>query len=176
MNIEQLKHELADYAKDIKLNLGNVLNEAGTNDLNQKQVVSIALAAGYATRNKDVISATTDQASALLTDEEIQGIKAATTIMAMNNIYYRFTHSMDDTVYQVMPAKLRMNVMANPSVDKIIFELCSLAVSAINGCSKCMNAHSHQLEKNGLSKLSIQSTVRIASVVHAVAIAREIAN
>jgi alkyl hydroperoxide reductase subunit D len=75
-----------------------------------------------------------------------------------------------------MPAKLRMNVLANPSVDKIIFELCSLAVSAINGCGKCMNAHSTQLESAGLSKLSIQSTVRIASVMHAVAIAREIAN
>ena len=32
-----------------------------------------------------------------------------------------------------MPAKLRMNVIANPGIDKADFELFSLAVSAQNG-------------------------------------------
>jgi lipoyl-dependent peroxiredoxin subunit D len=133
MNVEQLKNELPDYAKDIKLNLSSVLSEAGSADLNQKQIDSIALASAYATRNKDIIAAMVHQASKYLSPEEVNGVKAAVTIMAMNNIYYRFTHSMTDQAYHSMPAKLRMNVMANPGVDKIIFELNSLAVSAING-------------------------------------------
>jgi lipoyl-dependent peroxiredoxin subunit D len=174
MNIEQLKIELPDYAKDIKLNLGSVLSEAGSTDLTQKQIDSIALASAYAARNADVITAVTHQAAASLSDDEINAMKAAATIMAMNNIYYRFTHSMSDSSYGTMPARLRMNVMANPGVDKILFELGSLAVSAINGCGMCMNSHAVQLEKAGASKQMIQSTVRIASVIHAAAVGREI--
>jgi|SRR5579885_1601792 alkyl hydroperoxide reductase subunit D len=174
INLEQLKNELPDFAKDIKLNLGAVLNESGSADLSQKQIDSIALASAYATRNKDMITAMTHHASTSLSPEEINGTKAAATIMAMNNIYYRFTHSMTDQSYSSMPARLRMNVMTNPGVDKIIFELGSLAVSAINGCSMCMNAHASQLEKAGISKQAIQSAIRIASVIHAAAVGREI--
>jgi len=174
MNIEQLKNELPDYAKDIKLNLSSVLSEAGSADLDQKQINSIALASAYATRNTEVITAATNQAGENLSPDEINATKAAATIMAMNNIYYRFTHSMTDQAYSSMPAKLRMNIMVNPGVDKIIFELSSLAVSAINGCGMCMNAHAAQLEKAGISKLAIQSTIRIASVIYATAIGTEI--
>ena len=60
--------------------------------------------------------------------------------MGMNNIYYRFTHLVHGD-YATMPAKLRMNVMAKPGVDKVDFELWSLAVSAINGCGMCMEIH-----------------------------------
>ena len=95
-------------------------------------------------------------------------------IMAMNNIYYRFIHLASDKSYTSMPAKLRMNVIANPGIDKSNFELNCLAVSAINGCGMCMDAHAHELNKAGISKLAIQSTVRIAAVVNAVAQAMEI--
>jgi len=175
MNLEQLKTELPDYAKDIKVNLGSVLTETGAPGLTQKQLTSIALASAYASRNPDVIAALTQFASSELSTDEINAVKAAATIMAMNNIYYRFTHSMSDESYASMPASLRMTVMANPALDKISFELSSVAVSAINGCAKCMNAHAAQLEKHGVSKQAIQSAVRIASVINAAAIAREIA-
>ncbi|SRR5579883_442329 len=176
MTIETLKNALPHYAKDIKLNLGIVLSMDGSPDLNAKQIVSIALASAYATRNREVISAITKEASSYLSPEEIDAAKAVATIMAMNNIYYRFTHLMEDENYQTMPAKLRMNVIANPGIDKETFELSSLAVSAMNGCGKCMNAHALQLEKAGISKLGIQSAVRIASVIQAAAVAKEIAN
>jgi len=65
---------------------------------------------------------------------------------------------------------LRMNAMANPGCDKLDFELCSLAVSAINGCGMCMDSHEKTLRKHGLSAQAIQSAVRIAAVVHAVAV------
>ncbi len=70
--------------------------------------------------------------------------------------------------YATLPARLRMNVIANPGVDKAHFELWSLAVSAINA-GKCTDAHDQVLRKAGLSREAIQQAVRIASVTHAMA-------
>lgn len=176
MTIEQLKNALPEYAKDIKLNLASVLDETGSPGLTQKQILSIVLASAYATRNQEVIATATQHAREQLNNDEIRAAKAAATIMAMNNIYYRFTHAMTDAAYATLPANLRMSVMANPGGDKVSFELSSLAVSAINGCAKCMNAHGTLLEKTGASKQAVQSAVRIASVINAVAMAREIAD
>lgn len=170
MSIEQLKSKLPDYAKDIRLNLGSVLTEEGAPDLSLKQVYSIALAASFATKNSEVINSVLAEVSALLTDADIHAAKAATIIMAMNNIYYRFIHLVSDKSYATMPAKLRMNVIANPGTDKTDFELCCLAVSAINGCGMCIEAHTHELTKAGISKLGIQSCIRIAAVINGAAI------
>ena len=95
--------------------------------------------------------------------------------MGMNNIYYRFLHLVEDAEYQTMPARLRMNVMANPGIDKLDFELISLAVSAVNGCGLCIVSHERKLRVHGVSRETIQSAVRVASVVHAVAVALEYA-
>jgi alkyl hydroperoxide reductase subunit D len=68
-----------------------------------------------------------------------------------------------------MPARLRMNVIGKPGVEKVDFELWSLAVSAVNGCGMCMEAHEKVVRQAGLSTEHVQTAVRIASVVHAVA-------
>ena len=68
-----------------------------------------------------------------------------------------------------MPARLRMNVMARPGVDKATFELWSLAVSAINGCGMCMESHEKAVRQHGLTVELVQAAVRIAAVVHAAA-------
>jgi len=93
--------------------------------------------------------------------------------MAMNNVYYRFTHLVGNEEYATMRAGLRMNVMANPGCDKIDFELASLAVSAVNGCGMCMESHEKTLQKHGVAAQSIQSAVRIAAVLHAVGVTAE---
>jgi alkyl hydroperoxide reductase subunit D len=93
--------------------------------------------------------------------------------MAMNNVYYRFTHLVEKDEYQRLPARLRMNVMANPGSAKENFELWSLAVSAINGCGKCVSAHEKVLREAGMSAEQVQAAVRIAAVVHAVAVTLE---
>jgi alkyl hydroperoxide reductase subunit D len=107
--------------------------------------------------------------SQTLSDAHVYAAKAAATIMAMNNIYYRFVHLVSDKDYASMPANLRMNVIGNSGVDKVDFELMSLAVSAINGGGMCMEAHVHEASKSGISKQGVQSTIRIASVIHATA-------
>jgi len=68
-----------------------------------------------------------------------------------------------------MPAGLRMNVIGNPGIEKVDFELYSLAVSAINGCGMCIDAHVHEVVKGGISKQGVQSSIRIASVLAAAA-------
>ena len=89
--------------------------------------------------------------------------------MAQNNVYYRFVNLAANKEYGTIPAKLRMNVIGNPGVDKIDFELWSLAVSAINGCGMCIDAHEAELKKSGMSAEQIQTAVRIAASVAAAA-------
>jgi len=72
-----------------------------------------------------------------------------------------------------MPARLRMNVIANPGVDKADFELWSLAVSAINGCGACIDAHENILNEAGVAATTIQTAVRFAAIIQSVAVAIE---
>jgi len=174
MSIEQLKSKLSEGAKDIKLNLSTILTEEGAPDLMKNQIGGIALASAYATRNPGIIDTILSEVSSYLTKPEINAAKSAATIMAMNNIYYRFIHLVSDKSFSTMPAKLRMNVIGNPGIDKLNFELNCLAVSVINGCGMCIDAHTQELTKAGASKLAIQSSVRIAAVLNATAIGIEI--
>tara|TARA_B100001939_G_scaffold86036_2_gene73668 strand:- start:11605 stop:12141 length:537 start_codon:yes stop_codon:yes gene_type:complete len=169
MSVQDLKSRLPDYAKDIKLNLSAVLSEEGAEGLSQRQIYGIALASAYATRNKTVIESLTLETEDKITTEEMTAAKAAATIMGMNNVYYRFTHMVSDTDYRKLPAKLRMNVIGRPGIEKVDFELYSLAVSAINGCAMCIEAHVHEVLKAGISKTGIQSAIRIAAVISAAA-------
>ena len=90
--------------------------------------------------------------------------------MGMNNVYYRALHLMKNAEYRTMPARLRMNVLASPGVDKANFELWSTAVSAINGCGMCLDAHEAELKKHGVTAPQIQAALfRIAAVVNGVA-------
>ncbi len=165
--LDIIKQQLPDYAKDIKLNLGNVLTEEGSAELSTAQIHGIALASSLATKNKTLIEA--GLAEIQLDPAHIEAAKAANAIMAMNNIYYRFVHLVEDKEFSSMPAKLRMNVIGNPGIAKTDFELYSLAISAINGCGMCIEAHTKQLLQHGISKIAIQSAIRIAAVIHAVA-------
>lgn len=166
MTLEKIRELLPDYAKDLKLNLGSLLTDTV---LTEQQRWGSLLATALAARNATLIAAVSEEAGAHLTPAAIAAAKAAASIMAMNNIYYRFVHLASDPDYATMPARLRMNVIANPAVEKADFELWSLAVSAINGCGKCIDAHDQVLRHAGVSREAIQQAVRIASIIHAVA-------
>lgn len=169
MSVKEIRSNLSEYAKDIKINLGNVLTEEGAPDLSQNQIYGIALASVYATKHPALIEAFEADAKDALSAEEIQAAKAAATIMGMNNIYYRFVHLASDKEYSKLPANLRMNIIGKPGIDKVDFELYSLAVSAINGCGMCIDAHVNEVTKAGISRVGVQSTIRIAAVVNATA-------
>ncbi len=166
MSIEDLKDALPDYAKDLKLNLSSLATEPSLTD---QQRAGTFVVSALASRDPLVIQALVDEFGPKLSEGALNAAKAAAAIMAMNNIYYRFTHLVSSPDYASLPAKLRMNVIGRPGVEKADFELWSLAVSAINGCGTCLDAHERELRKSGVDVESIQAAVRIAAVVHAVA-------
>lgn len=166
MSIDALKDQMPEYAKDIKLNLGSL---ASDHTLNPQQLWGCFLAAALSSRNANVIEAVATESAAYLSPEVQNAVKAAAAVMAMNNIYYRFVHLASNHAYQTMPAKLRMNIIANPGVDKTDFELWSLVVSAVNGCGMCIDSHEQHLAKSGMSGEGIQTAVRIAATIHAAA-------
>ncbi|HUL05384.1 MAG TPA: carboxymuconolactone decarboxylase family protein [Candidatus Acidoferrum sp.] len=166
MSIEFLKAQLPEYAKDLKLNLSSLAAETV---LTEQQKAGAFVASALAARNSTVSEALIAEFAPRLSPEALTAAKAAASIMAMNNIYYRFTHLASSADYKTLPAKLRMNVIAKPGVDKVDFELWSLAVSAINGCGLCIDSHEKVVRGHGLTAEQVQAAVRIASVVHAVA-------
>jgi len=166
MSIDALKSQMPDFAKDIKLNLSSLANE---DILSPQQLWGTFLASAIASRNSEVIRQIEEEAADNLSAQAYDAAKAAAAIMGMNNIYYRFVHLSSNKEYGTMPAKLRMNVIGNPGVEKVDFELWSLAVSAVNGCGMCIDAHEAELKKHGVTVSQIQAAVRIASVIHAAA-------
>lgn len=166
MSIEMLKTRLPDYAKDLKLNLSSLAAEPG---LSEQQKAGTFVASALASGDREVIRALLGEFAPRLTPEALQAAKAAAAIMAMNNVYYRFVHLASSPDYKTLPARLRMNVIGKPGVEKVDFELWSLAVSAINGCGMCIDSHERELRKAGLGAEQVQAAVRIAAVVSAVA-------
>ena len=167
--LEELRALIPDTAKDIRINLSSVLNLNPQSGLTESQIWGIALSSAYATRHPTVIAVIKQEAADILTAEEMQAAESAATVMAMNNIYYRFVHLVSDKEYQTRPAGLRMNVIGQPGIEKRDFELYALAVSALNGCGMCMDAHVQQVEAESVSKDGIQHTIRIAAVLSATA-------
>jgi alkyl hydroperoxide reductase subunit D len=166
MSLDALKDRLPEHAKDLRLNLSTLANEPA---LTEQQRAGTFIVSALAARNRATSEAIIAEFAPKLSAEAFAAAKAAASIMAMNNIYYRFTHLTEATDYRAMPARLRMNVMAKPGVEKVDFELWSLAVSAINGCGMCIDSHEKVLRQHGISTEAIQGAVRIAAVVHAVA-------
>jgi len=165
MSLDALRETLPAYAKDISLNLSSLAAETLLTD---QQKWGCFVATAYAIGVPAVVKAINAAAAeAGLTPEAATAAKAAAAIMGMNNVYYRSLHLMENGEYRTLPARLRMNIIANPGVDKTDFELWSLAVSAVNGCGMCLDAHEAELKKRGLANTAIQAGLRIGAVVNA---------
>jgi lipoyl-dependent peroxiredoxin subunit D len=169
MNLEEIKDKIGVISKDAKINLGNLLQTSGSPGLSEKQIYSIALSCAYYTKDEELIGSIKNESKKILTEIELLATETAAVMMAMNNIYYRFLHLSDSKEFSTMPVKLRMMGIANHGIDKIDFELLSLAVSALAGCGMCINAHVDVLKKSGIENEAIQSTIRIAAVINAAA-------
>lgn len=169
MNLEQIKARMPEYARDIRLNLSAVLGGTGTPGLTEAQVLGTALACAVAAKSQALAQVVEAIGGDRLDPARRNAARAAAAIMAMNNVYYRFAHFVGDEEYRTLPARLRMNVIGNPGIDKAEFELYSLAVSAINGCEYCIRAHEKVVRDAGISREGVQSAARIAAVIAAAA-------
>ena len=165
MSLQELREQIPDFARDIKLNLEALLSPEGVPGLSPSQTSAIALACAYAVKELDLASAIKSDFG--VAEEVDTAAKGAAAIMAMNNVYYRSMHLIDDKEITKLPAKLRMNIIGKPGIEKVDFELMSLAVSAISGCGMCLNAHIHEVRTYGITNEGVHSAVRIASVVNA---------
>ncbi|MFJ9628544.1 alkyl hydroperoxide reductase [Streptomyces sp. NPDC091280] len=170
MSLEALKSAIPAYAKDLKLNLGSVV---GNSDLPAQQLWGTVLATAIAARSPLVLRELAPEAKARLSPEAYTAARSAAAIMAMNNVFYRTRHLLSDHEYGTLRAGLRMNVIANPGVDRTDFELWSFAVSAVNGCGTCLDSHEQVLRKAGVERDVIQEAFKIAAVVEAVAVTLE---
>jgi alkyl hydroperoxide reductase subunit D len=166
MSLDALRETLPAYAKDLSLNLSSLAAETVLTD---QQKWGAFVASAYAIGTPAVVKAVELSADAAgLSAEAMTAAKAAAAIMGMNNVYYRATHLLSNKEYATLPARLRMNILANPGVEKADFELWSTAVSAVNGCGACLDAHEAELKKHGVPAQQIQAALRIAAVVNAV--------
>ncbi|HZZ34674.1 MAG TPA: carboxymuconolactone decarboxylase family protein [Caulobacteraceae bacterium] len=166
MSLDALHEMLPAYAKDLSLNLTSLASETL---LTEQQKWGAFVASAHAVATPRVVKAIEAAAAeAGLSEGAKTAAKTAAAIMGMNNIYFRALHIMANHEYRHLPARLRMNVLANPGVEKVDFELWELAVSAIHGCGSCLDAHEAALKKHGVPATGIQAALRIASVVHAV--------
>ena len=165
MSVENLKDALPEYAKDLKLNLGSITRSTV---LDQEQLWGTLLASAAATRNTQVLAEIGAEAANYLSAEAYQAALGTASIMGMNNVFYRGRGFLEGQYDDLRPG-LRMNIIANPGVDKANFELWSFAVSSINGCSHCMVAHEHTLREAGIGRESVLEALKAAAIISGVA-------
>jgi alkyl hydroperoxide reductase subunit D len=166
MSIETLLDAIPQYAKDIRINLGNVLKQT---ELTPQQLWGTAVACAVATRTPAVIRALEAEAAQHVPAETVTAAKTAAAIMAMNNVYYRFLHLTSNDKYSTIPARLRMQGLRTHGLDQHDFELWCTAVSAINNCPACVASHERVVREKGITEEQVAAAVRIAAVVQAAA-------
>jgi alkyl hydroperoxide reductase subunit D len=164
--METLYNLFPDYARDLKLNLQNVLKQP---ELTEQQTWGTAVASAIAVRSPELTKAVLAEAAAHLTPEALNAAKAASAVMGMNNVYYRFQHLSGNERYTEIPARLRMQVIRSHGSDPVDFELWCTAVSAINACKTCVASHEGVLRQKGITEETILAAIRIASVIHGAA-------
>ena len=163
MTIDDLKNGVPEFAKDIKLNLSSLIINS---EYEEELVYGCAYASSLAIGNKKISDVFEQECSERFGSEFIKSVKATVVIMTLNNVWYKYRDSMPTTEMKMAPQKMRVNAMANHAgLEKILFESLSLCVSAINGCTFCVKAHSDLLLDNGKTKEYIFNIGRIASVI-----------
>jgi alkyl hydroperoxide reductase subunit D len=168
--LEQLRGTIPDAAKDIRLNLQAVLRGGA---LSEAQRWGVAAAAAVAARHARLREAMLAAALTAAGPAVVEDARAAASLMAMNNVYYRFRYMVGKPIYGEKPAGLRMNRLMQPATNRTDFELMALAVSAINGCEMCVRAHEKTVTDGGLTPDHVNDAVRIAATVYAAAVALE---
>jgi alkyl hydroperoxide reductase subunit D len=172
--MEAIRAKLPESAKDTKLNLQSVLE--GESSLSPAQKLGVAVAAAVTARSQELKDALIERALAELPDAEavLDDAFAATTLMAMNNVYYRFRYMVGKESYSKRSPRLRMNRLGQVKTKKSDFELVCLAVSAMNGCQACVVSHEKAVLDGGLTEDHVHDAVRVASTIAAAAAALEI--
>lgn len=153
----------ARYLKDLKINVTNAIEAPS---LTKKEAYLTGLAVAVNEKHDALQASLTQLATAEgATDKEIAETISCASLMAANNVFYRFRHFVNKEYYTATPAGIRMSIMANPVLGKEFFELLSLVVSALNGCEMCVTSHEEALLKHGTSQQRILEAVRLGAIL-----------
>ncbi|MBX2906444.1 MAG: carboxymuconolactone decarboxylase family protein [Taibaiella sp.] len=152
------------YIRDLKLNVSSVL---GSQHMSRKEAVLLALSIAVNEKNDVLITAFEGLAvKEGATADEIAETHGCASLLSVNNVFYRFKHFMAGVeFYQKTPAGLRMSIMMNPAMGKPLFELMSLAVSAVNGCEQCVTSHEYSVREQGADQARVYDAIRLAAVI-----------
>ncbi|MHA4807532.1 carboxymuconolactone decarboxylase family protein [Flavitalea flava] len=163
-NVQALLTVEGRFIKDLKINVGNVLNN--TQYLDRKEALLLALAVAVNERFvplQESFTGLVKEAGA--SEAEIAEIIACTSLMNTNNVFYRFRHFMQKDFYNNQPAGIKMSIMASPVLGKEFFELASLVISSINGCEMCVSSHEKSVLQHGSSESRVFEGVKLGAII-----------
>lgn len=163
-SLESMAATDSKYLRDLKLNVTGVLK---SKNLNAKEASLLALATAVNEKNHVLIAVFEKMAANNdATTEEISETHACASLLSLNNVFYRFRHYMKgNEYYNNTPAGIRMSIMMAPVMGKELFELMSLAVSALNGCEQCVTSHEHSVRALGTAEARVYDSIRLAAVI-----------
>ncbi len=161
--LDELAAGESRFVKDLRINLKNTLE---SEHFSRKEGLLLALAVAVNERHERLTDAFRKMAQAEgATEGELAETYACTSLLATNNVFYRFRHFAHKDSYEQLPARLKMTIMAKPVLGKEFFELMSLVISAVNGCERCVTSHESSLLQLGSSEPRIFDAVRLGAVV-----------
>jgi alkyl hydroperoxide reductase subunit D len=161
-HLELLAGVDSKYLKELRINISNAYNSS---TIDKKDSFLLGLAVAVNEKHTGLQEALTRQAIAAgATEQEIAETIACTSLMNINNVFYRFRHFVKKEYYTQTPAGIKMGIMANPILGKELFELISLVVSALNGCELCVSMHEESLLKHQSTQARILDAVKIGAI------------
>ena len=138
--VETLRARLPENARDTKLNLQSVL-QAGT--LTAAQRWGVAVASAAAARNAELLDAMLADAREEAGDAVIDDALAAASLMAMNNVYYRFRHMIGSR--RTSRSRRASACSASPSQPRTSrTSSCSASPSAPSTAARCASARTRR--------------------------------
>ncbi len=159
---------IPSHSADLAYDLAKVLRESR---LTAARRWGVALAVAVALRDQRLSEAfESDGRAAGVRSETLEDARAAASLMAMTNVYYRFVHAVGGD-YERLPAALRMKRAARPAGAPADFELFAVAVSALGGCEACMRHHEAKARAAGVEAAELNDAVRVASAVSGASVA-----
>jgi alkyl hydroperoxide reductase subunit D len=161
--LELLANTDSKYLRDLRINVSNALAYP---NLTKKESYLVALAVGINEKNEKLVKAFTSLAEKEgASNAEIAELHSLVSLMNINNVFYRFRHYTKKEYYTNTPAGIKMSIMMNPLLGKEFFELVSLAISAVNGCEMCVNAHEQSVKQHGATEARIYDAIRLSAVI-----------
>lgn len=157
----------SSVAKDLKLNFRRL---AGEGKLAEDEFFFTAIACAKASGATELLRILREQGlQGGLAADAVAEAEDSAAIMGMLNVYYRYRHFIEHNDPSAKEAYgnagLRMMSLGRPVIGKEKFEICALAVSAINGCEMCVSSHEKALMQLGVERDKIHDVARLAAVI-----------